>query len=197
MNAICTFYEQNTFLVWAFIIISLIGLLEVIGKFISIAHKRTVISDYLKHLQSIFNHLEGLKTFEEVRADYDYVMNNYSEMLDCLSQNYNALMKFYYGIYHQTSDEWTQKLHITQIYNDVNREDYLYHKQIKECLVYLFCPTLKFYSGLCVIFKFITIPIRQLWANFDQNRKIEISVSIIVELLTLLRVCIELYNILH
>lgn len=197
MNAICTFYEQNTFLVWAFIIISLIGLLEVIGKFISIAHKKTIMSDYSKHLQSIFNHLEGLKTFEEVRADYGYVMNNYSEMLDCLSQNYNALMNFYYGIYHQTADEWTQKLRITQIHDDFNREDYLYRKQIKEYLVYLFCPTLKFYRGLCTIFKIVTIPIRQFWANFDRSGKIETSVSILVELLTLTRVCIELYNILH
>lgn len=197
MNAICTFYEQNTFLVWAFIIISLIGLLEVIGKFISIAHKKTIMLDYSKHLQSIFNHLEGLKTFEEVRADYDYVMNNYSEMLDCLSQNYDALISFYYGIYHQTADERTQKLRISQIHDDFNRENYLYRKQIKEYLVYLLCPTLKFYRGLCTIFKIVTFPIRQIWANFDLSGKIETSVSILVELLTLTRVCIELYNILH
>lgn len=197
MNAICTLYNQNTFLIWVLLIISAIGLLEILGKFISIARSKRVISDYLKHLQSIYGYLEGAKSVSEVQDDYGYVMSYYDEMLDCLSQHFESLMHFYFGVYNRTADADEQKLRISQIFHDVNREEYLYEKQAKKYLLYFLCPTLKLYRGLCVLFRVLTIPIRKFKADFDQGQKIEISVSLIVEVLSLVRVCIELYNILH
>lgn len=190
--------------------LSFIGLCEIVFQIWSCFHKAKIANAFMHHIDIIAAHvhkrLEKEKTewgskydyadLDEISESLYYVEVNHQEAEDSIESNDIPIYRLYSMLYHRNWDDNDANRYCHQIYVDYDISQKKLGKTAERNIIYIFIPFTKLYRGFCVLFRFLTSPIKWLMAkrqrNFDSSGRWESFISIAAELATIIMAIYEL-----
>lgn len=193
------------------ITLSFVGLCEIIFQIWNSIRKAKIADEYIQHIQIIAGHVNkrlekrkewgynyDLSDLDKISESLNYVEINYQQAEECIeSSNINAIpiYSLYSMLYYRSWDDNDVNRYCHQILVDYHVSLTKLESTFKRNLYYIFIPFTKLYRGFCVLFRFLTYPIK--WflekrqRSFDSSGKWETTVSCIAEIATIMGVIFE------
>lgn len=200
----------HIFCFWFIIALAVVGLIDIIYQIIKTIDKINFADNYIKHITKIqdyaLSRLENptsqygtsgavnSEDSNEIAESTHFIEVNSDEASKCIGVEHYAFDPIYSLRGMLYNIRWNDRdvvIYCHQIIVDYEQGRNRLQKEKKQNLVIIFLPFTKLYRGLCVLFRLLTFPIKNLFANFDKTGKWEMSTAAIVEIITLVNAIIE------
>ena len=174
-----TIDNLHIFCFWFLIILTVVGLIEIIYQIRNAVRKINIADEYIKHIDIIQKHVA-----KRLHARKQYGFVDTKDLIEIAESLYSML-------YHERWDDRDAATYCHQIFVDYEKGRKKLQKVLKQNFAILFVPLTKLYRGFCVLFRLLTFPFKRLFDNFDKSGKWEASIAAIAEIFALVNAVIE------
>lgn len=201
-----TIDNLHIFCFWFLIILTVVGLIEIIYQIRNAVRKINIADEYIKHIDIIQKHVAkrlharkqygfvDTKDLIEIAESLHFVEVNSDDAINSIAADHyisDPIYSLYSMLYHERWDDRDAATYCHQIFVDYEKGRKKLQKVLKQNFAILFVPLTKLYRGFRVLFRLLTFPFKRLFDNFDKSGKWEASIAAIAEIFALVNAVIE------
>ena len=188
-----TIDNLHIFCFWFLIILTVVGLIEIIYQIRNAVRKINIADEYIKHIVAKRLHARkqygfvDTKDLIEIAESLHFVEVNSDDAINSIAADHyisDPIYSLYSMLYHERWDDRDAATYCHQIFVDYEKGRKKLQKVLKQNFAILFVPLTK-------LFRLLTFPFKRLFDNFDKSGKWEASIAAIAEIFALVNAVIE------
>lgn len=168
-----TIDNLHIFCFWFLIILTVVGLIEIIYQIRNAVRKINIADEYIKHIDIIQKHVAkrlharkqygfvDTKDLIEIAESLHFVEVNSDDAINSIAADHyisDPIYSLYSMLYHERWDDRDAATYCHQIFVDYEKGRKKLQKVLKQNFAILFVPLTKLYRGFCVLFRLLTFP---------------------------------------